>query len=61
MLVHHRELSTQHPPHIYIACVWLKALIVAQYLQRVYSRLKGWAREEGGGGVLNDSFVKVPN
>jgi len=32
MLIHYRELSTEHPPHIDVAGVWLKALVVAQDL-----------------------------
>ena len=32
VLVHHSELTTEHPPHIDVAGVWLKALVVAQNL-----------------------------
>ena len=32
VLVHYRELSTEHPPHVDVAGVWLKALVVAQNL-----------------------------
>ncbi len=32
MLVHYGELSTEHPPHIDVAGIWLKALVVAQNL-----------------------------
>ena len=33
MLIDDSELPTKHPPHIDVASVWLKALIVAQNLQ----------------------------
>lgn len=32
VLVHHSELTAEHPPHIDVAGVWLKALVVAQDL-----------------------------
>ena len=61
MLVHHSELSTQHPPHIYVACVRLKALVVAQYLQKQAAEAfrslwgvgkRGWEGRESGVGCL---------
>ena len=33
VLVHNRKLSTEYPPHIYVAGVWLKALVVSKNLQ----------------------------
>ena len=37
VLVHNCELATQHSPHVDVAGVWLKALVVAQDLNGIIS------------------------